>query len=239
MKSSIAILASAWVIAACAAAATAGDNLHPETSAWGTGRWNALNGYGHEDERFVSEIEASLPEAFSANVKVRVIEVSYLGIWAIGLKETAGKYDIFAYEPKEWTFTTFTSGPVDHPQTFNRPHQSPHNLRNTKVDRCELRIDRTTGDRIVQVWKGMLLRTTYVERLPADPGGAEHYAMTLEGQSLAGQAWISEPGRTRDFAQLALTMNEFCQKKSEMVKSKLNGELTDLLRKLRWSDAHR
>lgn len=229
MKVCITVLACVWATATCATASTAEGNLHPENSPWGIGKWSAQNEIVRDDERILSEIEASMPDAFSQGVKVRAIEIGYAGIWVVGLKEAAGGYRIFAFEPKEWTFTT---GRSDHATTNS--HSRPDSLRNTKVHHCELAIDRTTGDRIVQTWKGMLLKTAYTGSLTADPGGGvAHYAMTLNGRPIVGQAWSSETGRTRKLGQIVLTMNEFCQKKTDTVRSKLDDELTDILRSLR------
>jgi hypothetical protein len=202
----------------CSASALAQGHLEPEA--------NAISG-GWDSDYDTLRLSV-FKEAFDRNVRARVIvdeAMTGYGL-AMGVKEDAGSFKIFALHPEMWLWL--------HTETGKAQAQQYHIVvPPIKIDRCEVVIDAALGNRLIEVWKQMLLRTQYYDtpRWGAD-GTWFYFSMPLGAQRLAGQTWSPDDGPPRLLTDITATMNELCTTKEHKYVDRLQQQVTGLLARL-------
>ena len=223
------------------------DHLEPEAST--IGGTAVLEGY----DRTVREI---LHDAYDMRVEVRMVALpSFSPEYAVGLRSSktygwGAPYRLFALSPKAqiWTYNSIAmlkSGmeKVGTWRNDNRANQQdlqkreiarleasvPANPRDLKVDGCDIPLSEVLGDRIVEVWRKMVLATHYSAKYDTILDGEfYHFAMVSPKAGLiSGQTHSPyRDSATGTLVALADTMRAVCEKKATMT------ELDDLTTEL-------
>jgi len=226
------------------------DHLEPDGSILGGDAFMA----GYE-----LQVARKLKEAYGPGVVVRMVALpSFVPEYAVGLASKAqyGKrapYRIFALAPAAslWTYQSIAMLKNGSVRELGNQNQSaekaqkeeiarlessvPRDPDDLKVNRCEIDINDALGNRIIEVWRKMLLRTHYPERnMMGLDGATYHFGIAAPGTGLlTGKIWSPQQDTANGtLVALADTMRAVCQKEkgaSEMQLEKLTAELEQRL----------
>jgi hypothetical protein len=211
-------------------AAIAGSYLEPEDS--------GLTGYE-------SSVKTVLKEAYEPNVRARAIaEPSFLPEFAVGVKESAGKYSVFFLEPSAqvWQYTTLEmmkKGEIVRTKPDGTPGTAeaiarlegslPPKPTDLRVQRCILPIDPKLGADIVGAWKEVLSRVKPQPPTGGLDGETIHFSMTADGHELEAQTWSppqdSEAGR---MSSIVYAIRSACKSGHKQQLNKIYGVLEKL-----------
>jgi hypothetical protein len=208
-----------WALLCSASAATAQDHLEPLT--------NALSG-GWDSHDYNALLLSAFKESFDQNVRARVIAQTPMtgSDLAIGIKEDAGTFRIFALRSETWLWLHTEAGKA-------QAQQYRADIPPIKIDRCEIVIDPGLAARLIEVWKQMLLRTRYYDTPQWGYDGTWFYfSMPLGVQNLAGRTWTPRYGSLRLLTDITATMNELCTTKERQYVDRLQQQAAALLAQL-------
>ncbi len=187
--------------------ALAEDHLRPEESSFPT---------------YQASETSVFKAAFGSDVRARaIIEPAFFLEFAVGVKETDGRYSVFMLKPSTQIWAAELS---------KDKQTDPKSITATA---CEIPIRQTVGTRIVAVWKAILSR---VKPRPAElglDGEFDHYSMTVDSQVLAGQARSPrEDSEAGMMEGIVYAIHEACEKNDKSRLAKIE-PLLDRLEKLK------
>ena len=176
------------------------------------------------------KIHSMLKDAYAPNVVVRMVtdcdsvcSLSYPGPgpYAVGLvsKRPSGRappYSIFAI--------TLSAVPVP-----DDPHLARADTQITTVKRCDADISQPVADRIVAVWRAMLLQTRYPARSGLDGQYYHFYFDAMAGQTLSPSPNFT----TSELVSLAYAMGDYCNKKPGIGEAELSKVTSELEARLK------
>jgi hypothetical protein len=175
-------------------------------------------------------IHSMLRDAYGPNVVARMVtdcdsvcSLSYPGPgpYAVGLasKRPSGRappYGIFAIN--------FSSVPIPDDPYLARAETSI-----STVKRCDADISQPLADRIVAVWRAMLLQTRYPARSGLD---GQNYHFYFGG--MAGQVWSpNQDSAASNLVALAYTMGSYCNKEPGVGEAELSKVTSELEARLK------
>lgn len=231
------------LFAADAGAATYRDVLLPEGSAIGGSEFTP-------DYQII--VQGVLHEAYDRDVKLRFVqEPSFQPESAVFLTENTGKFRIVTLEPvlQLWAYESLemmkhgqilkTEG--TDPKTAIRPTKEiseleselPADYHQVKVKRCEVDVDSAMAQRIIAVWKSMLLETRYTQpgedSVVVSDGVAYHFSMFSDMEFLAGWTnYAPAGGRLAALVDIPGAMWGYCAKPDNDSFAKLDERVSRL-----------
>lgn len=221
----------------CTAPVLAEDHLEPERSVLG-----GDTSFSDYDNIVVSVLK----DAYARDVVARMLVLpSSQPEYAVGVKKTEDQYTIFViastipladYETLSImeNATDDKGHPVRDDKSIAELRKSlPENWHDVSVKRCVVDIDRSLGERLVDVWGKMLKQTRYpetdgIESVMVDGTDFHFYSYGKAGE-------ISNPagGRTEALVDVGFAMATYCDDKGKPALATLNAKLDDLLAQMK------
>ncbi|TVZ41814.1 hypothetical protein P886_1164 [Alteromonadaceae bacterium 2753L.S.0a.02] len=213
-----------------------------------------------EDSQFSGEIMAGythlvlkyLGAAYSEDVLVRLVGFpSFSPEYAVWLEEEGKQYKI-VYESPEiqlWGYQMMPLMEQESVQVMNDDgefvkdekglkeleEKYPKNPEDIPRKTCKKEIDKDLADKIVYVWKEMLLGTQY----PREPtmgldGETYHFSGRVNGyENYAGKVWSpSKDSKTGKLVEVAYLMVEYCQNGKRKTKKELSKKVNSFMGEL-------
>jgi len=161
------------------------DHLEPDASALGGGRGSP---------KYDMELREALGEAFFSETAIRMIAMpAFVSVYAVGLRKMGAATDT-PYHVVALTLANPMKAiqPVTVDNSGNL-HAPPLPWKQD-VTRCEISISGKLGDRIVEIWRKMLMRTRYPAQYTSGVDGAVYeFSMFVRGLGdIAGHIWLPD-----------------------------------------------
>ena len=202
-------------------AALCSEHLEPEDSQF-TGLF--MPGY-------YGMVLTAFSEAYKTDVRARAIVFpSFSPEFSVFIKERNGTFSIVSLSPetsywgyklldmkKNKVITKGLSRDRDEEGISELEKEYPKDYRDLKIDRCEVEINPSIADAIVDIWLKMLLQTRYKkEKLLGFDGADYHFSMSDGYQTLGGKIWSPSPeSKTGILVELTHLMRAKCQTQSD------------------------
>lgn len=212
-----------------ATGACAADHLEPEPSPlWGGPLYDA------------DLTKSVFAEAFNGDVAARVLVMaSRFPAYMVGVKTEGGAYRIFTLHSDGEVYPVShdnvpepfaVSGP-DGSATIIAPKQSTPKF---AVERCEEAVDLALGQRLVALWRRMLMETRYADPPSGAPDGGL-FVFSMETGSLAMSGQYSggrPPGKLGALIDVVYAMNDYCGTKNKDLAARLSLQVSNLEKQL-------
>jgi hypothetical protein len=186
--------------------------------------------------RYDMALREALGEIFEFDIAVRMIGMpSFVPEYAVGLRKTAlmngTRYRVVALTLAK-PITSIQPVTIDK----NGQLHAPPLPWKRDLTRCETSINDSAGERIVEVWRKMLMRTRYSQQNARGTDGATYdFSMFVLGLGdLSGNVWLPERNSgTGTLVALANEMYDICTKQKGASMDKLEKLTAELEQRLK------
>jgi hypothetical protein len=148
------------------------------------------------------------------------------------LRKSGQRYEIVALQSPVmlWAYTT-ASEHVQKVQGYSW-NIDPSRYTDVKLSRCQIDVAKPLADRIIAAWHGALMATRYYEspQVPVPDGSWTIFSMKYNDQELQGVIADAAEDHSLPSALLKLNwdMAQFCDDKTDALRSELGRDLADL-----------